>query len=80
MAAGVAGGFPMTGTISDIATDTDDSDLDYEPNEETALETYSTPLDEEDCDVDEYIVFKEVMTRKSTAFIGQFDVLNVYVV
>ncbi|XP_063236920.1 importin-7 [Bacillus rossius redtenbacheri] len=42
--------------------ETDDSDdEDYEPNEETALESYSTPLDEKNCPVDEYVVFKEVL-------------------
>ncbi|PSN35756.1 Importin-7 [Blattella germanica] len=39
----------------------DDSDDDYEANEETALESYTTPLDEENCNIDEYIVFKEVL-------------------
>ncbi|KAJ9577133.1 hypothetical protein L9F63_006305, partial [Diploptera punctata] len=39
--------------------DTDDSDDDYEANEETALESYTTPLDEENCNVDEYIVSKK---------------------
>ena len=42
----------------------DDSDDDYEANEETALESYTTPLDEENCNIDEYIVFKEVLQSK----------------
>lgn len=62
LAAGAATGFPINSTINDISADTDDSDSDYEANEETALEAYGTPLDEEDCDIDEYMVFKEVMT------------------
>jgi hypothetical protein len=41
----------------------DDSDDEYEANEETALESYTTPLDEESCNVDEYVVFKEVLQR-----------------
>lgn len=41
--------------------DEDSDDEDYEDNEETALEVYSTPLDEETCDIDEYVVFKEVL-------------------
>lgn len=59
-ASGAASGFPINATINDIAADSDDSDSDYE-NEDTVLEAYSTPLDEEDCDIDEYMVFKEVM-------------------
>lgn len=59
-ASGAAAGFPINATINDIAADSDDSDSDYE-NEDTVLEAYSTPLDEEDCDIDEYMVFKEVM-------------------
>ena len=42
--------------------DTDDeSDDEYEANEETALESYTTPLDEDTCSIDEYVVFKEVL-------------------
>lgn len=45
--------------------DEDDSDdEDYEPNEETELETYTTPLDVETCEIDEYVVFKEVFQSK----------------
>ncbi|XP_049829348.1 importin-7 isoform X1 [Schistocerca gregaria] len=51
---------PFTITTS-IQDDDSDSDDEFEANEETALESYTTPLDEENCDVDEYIVFKEVM-------------------
>lgn len=39
----------------------DDEDSEYEANEETALETYTTPLDSDDTKQDEYVVFKEVM-------------------
>ncbi|GFG30315.1 hypothetical protein Cfor_02128 [Coptotermes formosanus] len=52
--------FNVTSYIRDEDTD-DDSDDEYEANEETALESYTTPLDEESCDVDEYVVFKEVL-------------------
>nr|CAD7399981.1 unnamed protein product [Timema poppensis] len=41
--------------------DDDSDDEDYEPNEETALEGYTTPLDEENCLVDEYVIFKEIL-------------------
>jgi len=39
----------------------EDSDEDYIPPDETVLESYTTPLDEENCPVDEYVVFKEVL-------------------
>lgn len=42
----------------------DDSDDDFAPPEETALETYTTPLDEENCSIDEYVAFKEVLQSK----------------
>lgn len=61
--AATTAGLQMASTIEDDDED-DDSDSDYEPNEETILETFTTPLDEEECDIDEYIVFKEVMQRK----------------
>lgn len=47
-------------TIVDEVSD-DDSDDDYAPPEETALESYTTPLDEESCTVDEYVAFKDVL-------------------
>lgn len=52
----------VTATINDIDDNSDDEDSDFEPTEETVLETYTTPIDEEDCDVDEYQAFKQVMT------------------
>jgi hypothetical protein len=42
----------------------DDDDDEYDDDlEETALESYETPLDKEDCPVDEYEVFKLVLTQ-----------------
>lgn len=52
----------VTATINDIDDNSDDEDSDFEPTEETVLETYTTPIDEEDSDVDEYQAFKQVMT------------------
>jgi len=44
--------------------DDDDDDVeDDEGDDETALENYNTPLDEEDCEIDEYVVFKQVLTN-----------------
>ena len=47
----------------------DDSDGEYDDeddsdacDEETNLESYTTPLDEEDCEVDEFMVFKTTIT------------------
>lgn len=44
-----------------VDEDDDDDVEDDEGDDETALENYNTPLDEEDCDVDEYIIFKQVL-------------------
>nr|CAI5832904.1 unnamed protein product [Callosobruchus analis] len=55
-------GMNATATIEDVDDTSDEDDSDFEPDEETVLESYSTPLDEENCDVDEYQVFKQVMT------------------
>ncbi|XP_017783558.1 PREDICTED: importin-7 [Nicrophorus vespilloides] len=57
---GAIQGFEINSTIVD---DDSDDDSDYDANEEMVLEAYTTPIDEENCDVDEYITFKEVMTR-----------------
>jgi len=58
---GAAGsGFEVKATIEDEVSD-DDSDDDYDGCEETSLEAYTTPLDEDDCPVDEYNIFKDVL-------------------
>ena len=47
--------------------DDDDDDDDYgdeDDSEETALESYETPLDKEECDIDEYHIFKTVLEGK----------------
>ncbi|XP_066600372.1 importin-7 [Prorops nasuta] len=56
-------GMNVNATIQDGQGDGSDNDDDseYEANEETALETYTTPLDYEDNNQDEYVVFKEIM-------------------
>ncbi|KAJ8967073.1 hypothetical protein NQ317_018654 [Molorchus minor] len=56
----------INATINDIDDTSDDDDSDFEANEETVLESYMTSLDEEDCDVDEYQTFKQVMQAIQT--------------
>lgn len=41
--------------------DSDDDDDDYDGCEETSLEAYTTPLDEDSCEIDEYNLFKDVL-------------------
>lgn len=58
-------GFNVSASIQDghgdHRSDDDDDDSEYDANEETPLEYYTTPLDSDDMNQDEYIVFKEVM-------------------
>ncbi|GJQ71192.1 hypothetical protein Trydic_g1090 [Trypoxylus dichotomus] len=65
LTSGAAAGVPITATIEDIDDASDDLDSDYEADE-MALESYTTVLDNEDCEVDEYVVFKDVMGRLET--------------
>ncbi|XP_023343856.1 importin-7 isoform X3 [Eurytemora carolleeae] len=61
--AGSAEGFKITASIEDAEDSEDDlSDDDYDGCEETSLEAYTTPLDDEEGEnVDEYNIFKEVL-------------------
>lgn len=45
----------------------DDDDDDDDGTAETALDTYTTPLDADDCPIDEYIIFKEVLHNLQSA-------------
>ncbi|XP_076310776.1 importin-7 msk isoform X2 [Tachypleus tridentatus] len=49
---------PFNITSSTIEDDDDDDD---EEGEETALESYTTPIDDEDNFIDEYVIFKDVI-------------------
>ncbi|RXG69818.1 Importin-7 [Armadillidium vulgare] len=63
-AAANAAPFQMSVSIQDDEDDDDDSDDECcveEEMDETALESFSTPLDKDDCDIDEYCIFKTVM-------------------
>lgn len=53
--------------LQDDEDDSDDSELSDFDIDETTLETYLTPIDDEDADnpVDEYIAFQQVITRMS---------------
>lgn len=49
----------------------DDTDGEYSDSgaEETQLESFQTPLDDERCPVDEYVAFKEILSSKTVPFI-----------
>lgn len=62
-------GFNVNATIQDGHGDhrsdvDDDDDSEFDGNEETALESYVTPLDSDESNQDEYVVFKEVIQSK----------------
>ena len=62
------------------ANEEDDSDDEFDDDaEETALESYHTPLDVEECTVDEYQIFKNVLTGMSQGFFFP-TFLNVYLI
>ncbi|CAG0897126.1 unnamed protein product [Darwinula stevensoni] len=49
------------GITTSIGEDDDDDDSDFLPSDEESLETFTTPLDIDDCPIDEYLVFKDVL-------------------
>lgn len=67
--------FPVTSSsIVDDDEATDDEE--YEEAEETALEGYTTPLDDDEANIDEYIIFKEVMNGLKTADPNWYNILT----
>merc|ERR1719460_2036146 len=50
-------------SFEDDSESDDSDDEDYDGYEETSLESYTTPLDEEENKIDEYQIFKEVMQQ-----------------
>lgn len=46
------------------ANDDDSDDDEFDEAEETALESYETPLDKDDCPIDEYQIFKSLIQCK----------------
>ncbi|XP_023937974.2 importin-7 [Bicyclus anynana] len=59
-------GVNVTAKIEEYDSDDDDDDEDFEPDE-TAIECYTTPLDEDDCTIDEYIKFKNTLSNLSAS-------------
>lgn len=53
----------------------DDDDEDDDEYEQTVLESYLTPLDDEDTPVDEYVIFKQVLETLQNEDRGWFDIL-----
>lgn len=45
--------------------DDDEDDDEDDEEEETSLESYETPLDKDDCEVDEYQIFKAILESRS---------------
>ena len=56
-------------------SDSDEED-EYDGCEETSLEAYTTPLDDDDCDVDEYNIFKQVLSAANSDLdaLGTFSI------
>ncbi|XP_023238428.1 importin-7-like, partial [Centruroides sculpturatus] len=69
--------FPITSTtIQDDDDDDDDDDEEEDGIEETALESYTTPLDEEETPVDEYIIFKDLLQSLQAAEPNWYNALT----
>ncbi|XP_042213506.1 importin-7-like isoform X2 [Homarus americanus] len=65
--ASAAAPFTVNACIQDDDDDDDDEEGLDEEMDETALESFTTPLDKDECEVDEYWVFKEVMQNLQTS-------------
>lgn len=65
---------PFVVTSSNIVDDTSDED-EEECDDETAYEDFTTSLDDEDCPVDEYVVFKEVLNSLKTTDPNWYNML-----
>uniref|UniRef100_A0A1W7RAB8 Importin-7 n=1 Tax=Hadrurus spadix TaxID=141984 RepID=A0A1W7RAB8_9SCOR len=69
--------FPVTSSnIQDDEEEDDDDEEEEDGAEETALESYTTPLDEEDTPVDEYVVFKDLLQNLQTADPNWYNALT----
>lgn len=54
----------------------DDDSLDDDEAEETALESYQTPLDEDNCPVDEYIIFKQILQNLQSVDANWYSIIT----
>ncbi|XP_067127440.1 importin-7 isoform X2 [Centruroides vittatus] len=68
--------FPITSTTIQDDDDDDDDDEEEDGIEETALESYTTPLDEEETPVDEYIIFKDLLQSLQAAEPNWYNALT----
>merc|ERR1740128_49740 len=62
-----ASGFKVSATMGEDEDSDSDDDDEYDGCLETSLEAYTTPLDDDDCEVDEYNIFKEMLAGLQTA-------------
>lgn len=72
--------FPMTTVIKDLPAEDDEEEGsdedDDEDEEETALEGYTTPLDADNCDIDEYVIFKQVLEEARNTNPAWYNILT----
>ncbi|XP_063698998.1 importin-7 [Culicoides brevitarsis] len=76
---GAAEGFEISAEVKDEDSDEDsDDDNDSDELDETALEAFTTPFDDEDSPnaIDEYIVFQDVMTNLQTSDPAWYSMLT----
>jgi len=74
--ASAGGPFKVTTSMGEEEDSEDSDDEEYDGCEETSLEAYTTPLDEDDCTVDEYCIFKEVLSNIQTSNPGWYTQLT----
>ncbi|CAH2035753.1 unnamed protein product, partial [Iphiclides podalirius] len=70
---GAQQGLSITAKVEEY--DSDDDVDEFEPDE-TAIECYTTPLDEKDCPIDEYVKFKNTLSALSASEPGLYHALT----
>ena len=69
--------FPITAIVKDGDEDgEEDDDNDDDEEEETALEGYTIQLDVDNCEIDEYIIFKQVLEETQGTNPAWYSVLT----
>jgi len=72
--------YPISSVIKDLPCEGEDEDEDDDDEddeeEETALEGYTTPLDLDNCQVDEYVIFKQVLEEAQASNPMWYSVLT----